>query len=318
MTTYKHIEVVPYNPAWPLEFEKEAAKIKAALGENCIEVHHIGSTSVPGLSAKPKLDIIAVIKSLNESVINSLEAVGYTHKGEFNIPFKYTFTKRSGNNVNLHVHEFNNPEIELNLKFRDYLRIHLDEKAEYEQLKYDLLKQESSFIKENSMFTGYNLGKDQFIRKILQKLDLTALRIAKAVHYEELEAAKTLRQKYIFDQAGLKDPYLWTFESQDHIHFVLYKGAEIIGYAHIQLWQQNRAALRIIAIDENYRNNGYGGEFLKSCEKWLKLQGYKSLHIESSPKAYSFYKKYDYIEMPFDDPEIHESGPNDIPVGKIL
>ncbi len=144
------------------------------------------------------------------------------------------------------------------------------------------------------------------------------LRVAKASDDAELEAAKTLRQKYIFDQAELKDPYLWTFGNEDHIHFVLYKDAEIIGYAHIQLWPENRAALRIIAIDENNRNNGYGGEFLKLCEKWLRLQGYKRLHIESSPKAYSFYKKYDYIEMPFDDPDNYESDARDIPVGKIL
>lgn len=317
MTTYKHIEVVPYNPAWPLEFEKEAAKIKAALSDNCLRIHHIGSTSVSGLSAKPIIDIILECKD-NKNSIKPLENIGYEYRGEFNIPFRNYFCKRDQIRVNLHCYEQGNPELNLNLKFRDYLRTHPDAKAEYEQLKYNLLKQESSFKKNNSIFTGYNLGKDQFIRKILQKLDLTSLRISKSVHYAELEAAKTLRQKYIFDQAGIKDPYLWTFESQDHIHFAFYKGVQIIGYAHIQLWPKNRAALRIIAIDENYRNNGYGGEFLKLCEKWLKLQGYKSLHIESSPKAYSFYKKYGYIEMPFDDPDKYESDPNDIPIGKIL
>jgi GNAT superfamily N-acetyltransferase len=135
---------------------------------------------------------------------------------------------------------------------------------------------------------------------------------------EELQAAKILRQKYIFDQAKIQDPYLWTFDSKDHVHFVLYKGVDIIGYAHLQLWLEKRAALRIIAIDEKYRSHGYGGEFLKFCEKWLKSQGYKSLHVESSPKAYSFYKKYRFIEMPFDDPDNYESDEQDIPVGKIL
>ena len=315
--TYKHIEVVPYNPDWPHQFTKEAAKIKLALGDNAIEIHHIGSTSVPGLNAKPIIDIILECKD-NKNSIKPLENIGYEYKGELNIPFKYVFNKRNGIEVNLHVHEQDNPEIELNLKFRDYLRTHPDAKAEYEQLKYDLLKQETSFKKNNSTFTGYNLGKDKFIRKILQKLNLTALRMVRCTHYKELEKAKNLRQKYIFDQAGLQDPYLWTFESEDHIHFVLYKGAEIIGYAHIQAWSENRAALRIIAIDENYRNKGYGGEFLKLCEKWLRLQGYKSLHIESSPKAYSFYKKYGYIEMPFNDPDNYPSDESDVPVGKIL
>lgn len=315
--TYKHIEVAPYNENWPKQFAEEAEKIKQALGDNCIAIHHIGSTNVPGLSAKPIIDIILECKD-NKNSIKPLENIGYEYRGEFNIPFRNYFCKKEETKFNLHCYEQNNPEIELNLKFRDYLRNNVEARNEYALLKANLLKEESSYLKNGSIFTGYNLGKDQFIKKILQKLNLTALRMARCVHYEELEAAKNLRQKYIFDQADLKDPYLWTFESQNHIHFVLYKGAEIIGYAHIQLWPKNRAALRIIAIDENYRNNRYGGEFLKLCEKWLKLQGYKSLHIESSPKAYSFYKKNDYVEMSFDDPEIHESDPNDIPVGKIL
>lgn len=66
--TYKHIEVVPYNPDWPHQFTKEAAKIKLALGDNAIEIHHIGSTSVPGLSAKPKIDILAVVKNSKASL----------------------------------------------------------------------------------------------------------------------------------------------------------------------------------------------------------------------------------------------------------
>jgi GrpB-like predicted nucleotidyltransferase (UPF0157 family) len=58
----KHIEVVQYNDDWPKMFEQEAASIKQALGNNCIEIHHVGSTSIPGLSAKPIIDIIAVTK----------------------------------------------------------------------------------------------------------------------------------------------------------------------------------------------------------------------------------------------------------------
>lgn len=313
----KHIEVVSYNPDWSNQFKTEAEKIKQALGDNCIDIHHIGSTSVPGLAAKPIIDIIVKCKD-NKDSVRSLETMNYEYRGEFNIPFRNYFCKKGKIRFNLHVYEQGNPELELNLNFRDYLRNNLEARDEYALLKANLLKEKSSFEKNNSIFTGYNLGKDKFIRKILQKLNLTALRMARCTHYKELESAKALRQKYIFDQAGLQDPYLWTFGSQDHIHFIFYKGAEIIGYAHIQLWPENRASLRIIAIDENYRNNGYGGEFLKLCEKWLRLQGYKSLHIESSPKAYSFYKKYGYIEMAFNDPDNYPTDEQDIPVGKIL
>ena len=55
------IEIVPYNPEWPALFKKEAALLREALGENALAIHHVGSTAVPGLCAKPKIDIIAVV-----------------------------------------------------------------------------------------------------------------------------------------------------------------------------------------------------------------------------------------------------------------
>ena len=64
------------------------------------------------------------------------------------------------------------------------------------------------------------------------------------------------------------------------------------------------------------RNQGLGGQFLSLIEKWLKIRQYQSLHIESSPEALPFYKRNPYREMPFDDPEAHETDPRDIPVGK--
>ena len=68
MTQRKHIEVVPYDPEWPEIFERESLKIREALGDNCIAIHHIGSTFVPGLAAKPKIDMIAVVKEPEKSI----------------------------------------------------------------------------------------------------------------------------------------------------------------------------------------------------------------------------------------------------------
>jgi len=135
---------------------------------------------------------------------------------------------------------------------------------------------------------------------------------------EEWDAAENFRQKYFFDQVGIQDPYTWTFNNPEHIHLVLYENSQIIGYSHLQLWSNERAAMRIIVIDENKRNNGFGSKFLNLCEKYLKNLGYKTIHVESSPAALAFYKKHSYIEMPFNDPENHPHDPSDIPVGKIL
>ena len=134
----------------------------------------------------------------------------------------------------------------------------------------------------------------------------------------EWGAAKHFRQKYFFDPNNIDDPYTWTFNHPQHKHFALYQGTEIIGYAHIQLWPDRRAAMWIIVIEEAKRNNNFGGKFLALCEKWLKGKGYKSIHAESRPTSLRFYIKNGYTQMPFNDPEGHESHPQDIAVGKRL
>jgi ribosomal protein S18 acetylase RimI-like enzyme len=144
------------------------------------------------------------------------------------------------------------------------------------------------------------------------------VKLIQCMQPHEWEAAKNLRQKYFFDKISIVDPYTWTFDHAEHIHFVLYQNINIIGYAHVQRWPQARAALRIIVIDESFRNQGFGGKFLTLCEKWLKKEGYKSLHTESSPQARSFYEKHGYQEMPFNDPDGYQGDPQDIPMGKIL
>jgi GNAT superfamily N-acetyltransferase len=148
------------------------------------------------------------------------------------------------------------------------------------------------------------------------KYSFDACRIAKALTDQEWNAIRSLRNTNFFKSK--EDPYTWTFSHKDHVHFVFYKDAEIIGYAHLQLWPKLRAALRIIVIDEKLRNRGYGSQFLKLCEEWLREHGYKTLHIQASKKAYRFYQRHGYEKMAFDDPEDHGSDPNDIEIGKYL
>ncbi|MBA3813911.1 MAG: GNAT family N-acetyltransferase [Alphaproteobacteria bacterium] len=314
----RKIEILPYNPAWPQMFEEEAAKIKQSLGENCIAIHHIGSTAVPGLCAKPKIDIILSVKTMH-SLIRDLEKLAYEYRGEFNIPLHLGFRKRPPlPNINLHVFEEGNPEIELNLLFRDFLRNHPDARQAYANLKLSLVEQESSHQKTKATVSTFNLGKDAFIKKILDQAGFKGLRMMICTHHDEWEAARTFRNRTFFDKIPIADPYTWTFDHQDHTHLVLYQGTNIIGYAHTQLWPEQRAALRIIVINESLRGQGLGGHFLSLCERWLKGKGFKALHTQASPDAYPFYLKYGYTEMPFNDPNGHESDPQDTDMGKVL
>ena len=122
MSHQRIIEVVPYDPEWPTRFREAAQQIKVALGDNCIEIHHIGSTSVVGLSAKPVIDMLPVVHDIMQvdQANRMMASHGYNALGEYGIPFRRYFQK--GNNMRTHqahVFEIGNPEIERHLKFRD-------------------------------------------------------------------------------------------------------------------------------------------------------------------------------------------------------
>lgn len=88
----KTIEVVPYNLQWPEMFASEAELIKQALGNNCITIHHIGSTSVPGLSAKPIIDILPVVRDIQETELLSDDIL---KKARILEPIMYMFIKKA-------------------------------------------------------------------------------------------------------------------------------------------------------------------------------------------------------------------------------
>ncbi len=230
----------------------------------------------------------------------------------------YGFSKRGSIDVNLHLYEEGHPEIELNLTFRNFLRIHHDLRDEYAAMKLKLLEDEASFEINNSIYSGYTLGKNDFIQKVLKMAGFQRLRFLKCTHYSEWQAVKRMRQRYFFDKVPILDPYEWTFDHPDHAHLVLYRGVETIGYAHIQLWPESRGAIRIIVVEELERNRGFGKQFLTWIESWLKSKGYLSIHTSSSSDAVDFYKQMGYTVMPFNDPDGHEKDPRDTPMGKLL
>lgn len=158
----RKIEVVDYNPEWEKQFKEEAKKIKEILGKNCVEIHHIGSTSVKGMKAKPIIDIMPVVKdiSLVDGQNTQFEALGYECMGEFGIPGR-RFYRKGGDNRTHHIHIFeqsNTTEIERHLAVRNYLRSHKEKAEEYAKLK-TRLAEEFPYDSE-----GYCDGKDAFMK----------------------------------------------------------------------------------------------------------------------------------------------------------
>jgi len=147
----KKISIVPYSALWPKNFGDEAQKIQHCLGDNCIAIHHIGSTAVPGLLSKNTIDVLCVVKSLLN--IKNLEPQGYIAKGELNIPLRYYYSKNTIEpRINLHICEVDHGFLELNLSFRDYLRKDTKARDAYATLKQTILKSETAHENPKDVF----------------------------------------------------------------------------------------------------------------------------------------------------------------------
>ncbi len=134
------IYLAPYDPDWPRLFEREAKRIRSVLGTRALLLEHAGSTSVPGLSAKPRIDIIlGVADSADEdSYVAPLEAAGYVLRVREPDWYEHRVLKGPGIDINLHVFSAGCVEIERMLTFRDHLRSNAADRLLYERTKQDL------------------------------------------------------------------------------------------------------------------------------------------------------------------------------------
>ena len=159
----QHIVVTAWSPVWAERFAQEAAAIRRIVGANCAAVHHIGSTAVPGLAAKPIIDIMPVVYRLEavDALSAGFEALGYEYLGEFGIPGR-RYMRRGGDERTHQVHVFSvldTANITRHLAFRDYLRAHPDVCAEYAALKRALAGKYPFDI------GAYCDGKEKFVKK---------------------------------------------------------------------------------------------------------------------------------------------------------
>ncbi len=165
----QEIIIEPYNPKWPEIYKEEKSKIYKALGF-CSDggvlyrIEHIGSTSVPGLAAKPCIDIMvdAYPIPLSKDKIASLEDIGYKYWGENGIRGREYFTK-GGHDVHLHIFAFGTKQWRRHILFRDYLRDNSLARAGYQNLKLKLAKQ----FKDDRK--SYQAGKAELIAELEQQ-----------------------------------------------------------------------------------------------------------------------------------------------------
>ena len=144
------IRIVEYDPAWPALFEKEARRIRGALGDRVFSIEHVGSTAVSGLAAKPRIDILLVLAdTANEGAyVPPLEAAGYVLRIREPEWYEHRVFKGPDTDINLHCFSAGCPEIERMLVFRDWLRGNEGDRLLYERTKLDLATRTWKYVQE--------------------------------------------------------------------------------------------------------------------------------------------------------------------------
>ena len=159
------IVIAEYDPEWPRLYEREAMRIRAALHGKVGLLEHVGSTSVPGLAAKPVIDILLVVPDSSDepSYVPPLEAAGYVLRIREPEWYEHRVFKGPDTNVNLHVFSPGCVEIRRMLGFRDWLRTHDDDRQLYEHTKRELAQQGWKYVQ------NYADAKTAIVEEILDR-----------------------------------------------------------------------------------------------------------------------------------------------------
>jgi GNAT superfamily N-acetyltransferase len=190
---------------------------------------------------------------------------------------------------------------------------HLEEAQIYSKLKEELA------IKFPHDIDSYCNGKDLFIKDILAKAGFNELYLREVRTVNEWFHYHRIRKSEIFEKyfpEVIYDPNHPSITSTSTKHYVLYKGNIIIGTVFTDILDERKVAMRLLAIDAAFQNQGYGSFFVKEIEKLVKLEGYKVILLHANPSAYHFYQQNGYSEMEFIEEDAINSSAIDM--GKIL
>lgn len=142
-TSSDPVTVADYDPRWPVLFQEERARIAEALGELALAIEHVGSTAVPGLAAKPVIDIMIGVRELaaGERCVAALEDLGYEYRGDGGIPDRHYFRRGAPRTHHIHLVAFGGDFWDRHIRFRDLLRERPDVAEQYAALKRQLAAQ---------------------------------------------------------------------------------------------------------------------------------------------------------------------------------
>lgn len=159
------VRLVDYDPEWPNMFSREASRIHVALGSRALKIEHVGSTAVPGIAAKPTIDMLLVVANSadEESYVTPLQSIGYTLHVREPHWHEHRMFRDTGAEVNLHVFSSGCPEIDRMLTFRDWLRNHPSDRELYLRAKWALAEKEWKYMQ------NYADAKTEIIEEIMKR-----------------------------------------------------------------------------------------------------------------------------------------------------
>ncbi|MEH7342499.1 GrpB family protein [Bacillus sp. JJ1532] len=159
------VRLTNFSEEWALIFQTEAEMLKTIFGDEIIRIEHFGSTSVQGMKAKPVIDMMCIAKDIEKVDLfnHKMDSLGYDVAGEWGIAGRRLFRKGGENRTHhIHFYQYDNAQIDRHLIFRDYLRSHPDEAANYSRFKEELAEQF-----DNSR--EYSQAKKDFVKEMEQK-----------------------------------------------------------------------------------------------------------------------------------------------------
>lgn len=163
------IRLVEADPSWSYQYEELATAISGVLGGQLVSIAHVGSTSVPGLLAKPIIDIDVIVKDIfnEQSYVDGLKSIGFTFRlrrpSWYNLRF-FILDSPPATSVNLKVFGRHCPEVERHIIFRNWLRGNSNDKERYARAKLQALRQSNEM---GEALAGYNRRKEQVLREIM-------------------------------------------------------------------------------------------------------------------------------------------------------
>jgi GrpB-like predicted nucleotidyltransferase (UPF0157 family) len=162
------IFIVDYDPEWPREFDALRDRAASAVGDVAVAIEHVGSTAVPGLAAKPIIDLVVVVEPEDvQRAVERLVAIGYVHRGNLGVEGREAFSAPEGDRRHhLYVSPTDSEELRAQLAFRDRLRLDGTLAAEYEALKRELAVE----FRDDRM--GYTDAKTEFVVAASRPLDV--------------------------------------------------------------------------------------------------------------------------------------------------